>query len=156
MLTRTTREEKRLRKGWPRNPFIIMEQVKGTTLGTVLGARSAARKKSAKGERSSLHHDWPSRHALHKRFSIYTRRSVHRDVKPANIFIPENSATGAQPLAKLGDFGIMKWGDFQASISTGTLTVTSQQGLGTLKYMSPEQAIPRGKLQFVVTYIPSA
>jgi serine/threonine protein kinase len=35
----------------------------------------------------------------------------------------------------------MKWGDFQASISTGTLTVTSQQGLGTLKYMSPEQAI---------------
>lgn len=35
----------------------------------------------------------------------------------------------------------MKWGDFQASISTGVLTVTAQQGLGTLKYMSPEQAI---------------
>src|ERR1019366_2502394 len=46
-----------------------------------------------------------------------------------------------QPRAKLGDFGIMKWGDFQASISTGTLTVTSQRQLGSLKYMSPEQAI---------------
>jgi eukaryotic-like serine/threonine-protein kinase len=72
---------------------------------------------------------------------LHQKKLVHRDVKPANIFIPESSGAGLQPLAKLGDFGIMKWGDFQASISTGTLTVTSQQGLGTLKYMSPEQAI---------------
>jgi serine/threonine protein kinase len=72
---------------------------------------------------------------------LHQKKLVHRDVKPANIFIPDRSAMGLQPRAKLGDFGIMKWGDFQASISTGTLTVTSQQGLGTLKYMSPEQAM---------------
>ena len=35
----------------------------------------------------------------------------------------------------------MKWGDFHASVATGTLTVTTQRGLGTVKYMSPEQAV---------------
>jgi len=35
----------------------------------------------------------------------------------------------------------MKWGDFHASVSTGLLTVTTQKGLGTLKYMSPEAAV---------------
>ena len=44
-------------------------------------------------------------------------------------------------MIKLGDFGIVKWGDFHAALATGTLTTTHQQGLGTLKYMSPEQAI---------------
>ena len=71
---------------------------------------------------------------------LHQKKLVHRDVKPANIFLP-SGAKGLLPRAKLGDFGIMKWGDFQASVSSGTLTVTSQQGLGTLKYMSPEQAI---------------
>jgi serine/threonine protein kinase len=42
---------------------------------------------------------------------------------------------------KLGDFGVTKWGDFRASAVSGTLTVTKQEGLGTLKYMSPEQAV---------------
>jgi serine/threonine protein kinase len=32
-------------------------------------------------------------------------------------------------------------GDFLATAASGTLTVTMQQGLGTLKYMSPEQAV---------------
>jgi serine/threonine protein kinase len=44
-------------------------------------------------------------------------------------------------VVKLGDFGIMKWGDFHASLATGTLTATAQEGLGTMKYMSPEQAV---------------
>ena len=44
-------------------------------------------------------------------------------------------------LARLGYFGIVKWGDFHASLTTGALTATSQRGLGTMKYMSPEQAV---------------
>jgi serine/threonine protein kinase len=35
----------------------------------------------------------------------------------------------------------VKWNDFLASINTGQLTTTGQVGLGTLKYMSPEQVI---------------
>ena len=130
-------------KGWPRNPFIIMEQLKGTTLESYI--RREERRQIEKRERRTFLLT-PPRLAIAACVAqalqyLHQKKLVHRDVKPANIFIPENSATGAQPLAKLGDFGIMKWGDFQASISTGTLTVTSQQGLGTLKYMSPEQAI---------------
>jgi serine/threonine protein kinase len=130
-------------EGRPKNPFIIMEEVRGTTLENYI--KREERRRIEKGE--------PKRFLLTpQRLSVATcvaqalqylhqKKLVHRDVKPANIFIPETTAAGIQPRAKLGDFGIMKWGDFQASISTGTLTVTSQRGLGTLKYMSPEQAI---------------
>jgi serine/threonine protein kinase len=67
-------------------------------------------------------------------------RLVHRDVKPANIFLRATQRR-ARWHAKLGDFGVVKWGDFHAAMATGTLTATSQRGLGTLKYMSPEQAV---------------
>jgi serine/threonine-protein kinase len=130
-------------KGWPRNPFILMEQVKGTTLESYI--RREERRQTEKRERRTFLLT-PARLSIAACVAqalqyLHQKKLVHRDVKPANIFIPDNFATGTQPRAKLGDFGIMKWGDFQASISTGTLTVTSQQGLGTLKYMSPEQAI---------------
>ena len=69
---------------------------------------------------------------------LKSQRLVHRDVKPANIFLRRQ---GSRWHAKLGDFGVMKWGDFHAALATGTLTVVAQKGLGTLKYMSPEQAI---------------
>jgi serine/threonine-protein kinase len=130
-------------KGWPRNPFILMEQVKGSTLESYI--RREERRRIEKCERRTFLLT-PARLSIAACIAqslqyLHQKKLVHRDVKPANIFIPENSATGTQPRAKLGDFGIMKWGDFQASISTGTLTVTSQRELGTLKYMSPEQAI---------------
>jgi serine/threonine protein kinase len=64
---------------------------------------------------------------------------LHRDVKPANIFVAKNG------YAKLGDFGLAK---LEESISadgdaTDALTaVRTQPGMviGTLAYMSPEQA----------------
>ncbi len=70
---------------------------------------------------------------------LKSHKLVHRDVKPANIFLRKAGSSGWH--AKLGDFGVMKWGDFHAALATGTLTVVAQKGLGTLKYMSPEQAI---------------
>jgi len=72
---------------------------------------------------------------------LHRRNIVHRDVKPANIFVAGDRDARASVKAKLGDFGVVKWGDFNAALATGSLTVTSQRGLGTLKYMSPEQAL---------------
>jgi serine/threonine protein kinase len=53
---------------------------------------------------------------------------IHRDIKPANILLSPKG------IAKLGDFGIAK--DLEALES---LTATGE-GLGTLAYVSPEQA----------------
>jgi serine/threonine protein kinase len=127
----------------PKNPFILMEEVKGKTLESYI--KKEERRRIEKGERRAFFLT-AERLSIAARTAqalqyLHQKKLVHRDVKPANIFIPESSVPTSQPHAKLGDFGIMKWGDFQASISTGTLTVTSQRGLGTLKYMSPEQAI---------------
>jgi serine/threonine protein kinase len=129
--------------GRPKNPFILMELVKGTTLQNYItrDERRRTDKREPKEflltpERLSFAVDIA--HALRY---LHQKKLVHRDVKPANVFIPDATAAGVQPRAKLGDFGIMKWGDFAAAVSTGTLTVTSQRGLGTMKYMSPEQAI---------------
>jgi serine/threonine-protein kinase len=56
---------------------------------------------------------------------------VHRDVKPANIFLAREGQQRLQP--KLLDFGIARWlGDVRATSDTGIC--------GTPEYMSPEQA----------------
>jgi hypothetical protein len=57
---------------------------------------------------------------------------VHRDVKPANIFLRDGRAL-------LGDFGIARWREE----SDPGLTTPGQR-LGTLKYMSPEQRDAEG------------
>ena len=55
---------------------------------------------------------------------------VHRDVKPGNIFLP----AGDVDRAKLLDFGIAGW-----NVASQMLTAPGVR-LGTLAYMSPEQA----------------
>jgi len=129
--------------GSPQNPFILMEVVKGRTLESYL--RRLAREREDKGAPKIFSVD-AERLSIAVEIAkaleyLHKKKLIHRDVKPANIFLPSSKGRPSSQEAVLGDFGIMKWGDFQASLTTGTLTTTTQHGLGTLKYMSPEQAV---------------
>jgi eukaryotic-like serine/threonine-protein kinase len=59
----------------------------------------------------------------------HERGVVHRDIKPQNVLVTE----GGEPRAKLMDFGIARLADAAALTAPGDV-------VGTLAYMSPEQA----------------
>lgn len=109
------------------NAFLVMELVDGTDL------------------RSRLH-DGPlpphevaviGQHLADALSYVHAKGVVHRDIKPGNILLPEQSADDTGPQAKLADFGI-------ARIVDGTRLTATGQVLGTASYFAPEQAIGNG------------
>ncbi|MCD6726295.1 MAG: serine/threonine protein kinase, partial [Solirubrobacteraceae bacterium] len=62
----------------------------------------------------------------------HLRGVVHRDVKPANVIVPDEPG-GEAEIAKLTDFGVAWIADDDALTRTGDV-------VGTLAYMAPEQA----------------
>ncbi len=123
---------------YPTNPFLLMERVDGKSLESYIRRRPSNEKGKFIISRDRLLIAIQIANAI---TDLHRSRLIHRDIKPANVFLFKTADSGRVSLAKLGDFGIVKWGDFHASLSTGVLTATNQRGLGTLKYMSPEQAI---------------
>ncbi len=103
------------------HPFIVMEYLEGEDLGRLLQQRSRL-------ELEQVAHivDQAGR-ALD---AAHRRGIVHRDVKPANIFLIDVGAR--HPHVKLVDFGVAKANQLMTLTSTGEM-------VGTPVYMSPEQ-----------------
>jgi serine/threonine protein kinase len=103
--------------------YITMEYVEGNTLDQVVSAGPLPIDQTTEfaiaiGDALSLAH---------------RKGIIHRDIKPGNIMITSKGLTQKSGQVKLLDFGLAKFKNKRK------LTVTGTQ-LGTLAYMSPEQA----------------
>lgn len=76
-------------------------------------------------------------------YRAHATGTVHRDIKPENIFLCEDDEGG---LVKLLDFGVAKQVD--ATGATVDTLSTGKTLLGTPPYMSPEQALGHGRIDF--------
>jgi serine/threonine-protein kinase len=101
--------------------FMAMEYFKGTTLRERLKEGPIAPKVAVK----------IALEIAEALAAVHKAGIVHRDVKPTNVMVDENGN------ARLTDFGVAKSANDESSPSSAGLMV------GTMKYMSPEQA--RGK-----------
>ncbi|WP_427015907.1 Stk1 family PASTA domain-containing Ser/Thr kinase [Pseudarthrobacter sp. P1] len=115
--------EEPLRDG-TRQPFIVMEYVRGRTLRDLIRAKEIS-----------------IDHAIDYTLGVlsaleYSHRAgiVHRDIKPANVMVTQDDADRLGTI-KVMDFGIAR----TIADSTATLTQT-QAVIGTAQYLSPEQA----------------
>lgn len=66
--------------------------------------------------------------------AVHARGLVHRDIKPSNVFLAE--AANGSLVVKLIDFGIA----LKVDPATGLAQVERGSVVGTVEYMSPEQA----------------
>ncbi|HTD55440.1 MAG TPA: protein kinase, partial [Silvibacterium sp.] len=123
-------------------PYLVMELLQGQTLKQYL----AGRRVLPSTELLSF-----ARQSASALAAAHARGIIHRDIKPANIFVVQPS--GGQPHIKILDFGLAKRHvDPAIPGSNGDLSITTPRGssdvtltnagstLGTIAYMSPEQA----------------
>ncbi len=106
-------------------PYFVMELVKGEPIGEYC-------------DRHSLSID--QRLALFEQVCravqhAHSKGIIHRDIKPSNILV---GTQDGKPVAKVIDFGIAK--ATSSKLTDKTLFTEHQQVIGTLQYMSPEQA----------------
>ena len=110
-------------------PFLAMEYVPGSTLGSVIGRKSMPLNKALK-------YSVQIADAIAK---AHAAGIVHRDLKPSNVMVTEGG------LVKILDFGLAKLAEQPGTgvlAETRTLHPQTEEGviLGTAEYMSPEQA----------------
>ena len=107
--------------------FLVFEFVPGDTLKTVIGGRPL-------NPRRAIDLAVQIADAL---ADAHAEGIVHRDIKPANIIVTPKGA------AKILDFGLATWTAGGAERETAATMLATSAGttLGTVAYMSPEQAI---------------
>jgi Tol biopolymer transport system component/serine/threonine protein kinase len=113
-------------------PFIVMELLQGRTLAEQIASGSMT-------VDEILRLTIQIADALH---AAHAEGVVHRDIKPANLFVT------ARGDAKILDFGLAKPGGERVGPESGVETVLAETHLtrpgttlGTVAYMSPEQAL---------------
>ena len=115
--------------------YLVMEYLEGETLAARIAARGALPMEETLAVATQITDALETAHRL---------GIIHRDVKPANIFLLGTPSAG-RPLAKLLDFGLAKQhaaAGRDPSLSRTVAASATGVGLivGTAAYMSPEQA----------------
>ncbi len=99
--------------------FIVMELLEGDSLGDIIQREGALPEKEAFEIAKQIALGLSTAHK---------NKVIHRDVKPHNILMTENGT------AKIADFGIAK------AVNTGTIVNNTSTVMGSVHYLSPEQA----------------
>ncbi len=112
-------------------PYLVVELLEGETLRSVIDHQALSTS-------SAIHYAVQIASGLS---AAHERGTIHRDLKPENIFITQDG------VVKILDFGLAKLVESGGDESTSRFPTAGKTSpgalLGTLAYMSPEQA--RGK-----------
>ena len=100
-------------------PYLVMEYVEGRTLKDLISKSGALPVRTAIGITCQI---------LDALSAAHAHGIIHRDVKPQNVIVTDKGRV------KLADFGIAR------EAKASTVTFSGQKVLGSVHYISPEQA----------------